>query len=208
MFFKQIKVMAYKKYTGKEVDELLGLELKSIKLFENQVIANIAPTLWLIRSLEIAEEMALTTEKAVSEHLVSPILSEIKIANKHKITLFSGEYLNVDKTRNLNGEIDFFFAKITHSFSKKAPILCIVEAKIGLIDTGISQAAAQMYAARLKNEQEGKPVPIIYGAVTDGKTWRFLKLEEQTLFTDLNILYLDNLQLLLGTLQWIIDFYN
>ncbi len=200
--------MAYKKYTGKEVDELLGLQLKSVQLFENQLIKPLTPTAWLTKSLEIATEMALTTEKAVSEHLLSPILSEIKIANKDKITLFSGEQLNVDKTRNLNGEVDFFFAKTTHSFSKKAPILCIVEAKIGLIDKGIPQAAAQLYAARLKNEQEGKPLAIIYGAVTDGKTWRFLRLEEQTLYTDLTILYLDNLPLLLGTLQWVIDFYD
>lgn len=200
--------MAYKKYTAKEVDELLLLKLVEVDLFENQAIQLQTPSLRLSLNIEMAREMAITTKKAVSEYLVSPILSEIKIANKNKVTLFSGEQINVDRTRNLNGEVDFFFTKKTHSFGMKSPILCIAEAKIGLIDKGIPQAAAQMYAARLKNEQEGKPIPVIYGAVTDGKTWRFLKLEEQTLYTDYNILYLDNLQLLLGTLQWVIDFYD
>jgi hypothetical protein len=200
--------MPYKKYTGKEVDELLGLQLLSIKMFADTKVAHIAPSTRLTLSLEIAQEMALTTEKAVSEYVVSPTLGEIKVANKEHVTLFSGEQLNVDRSRNLNGEVDFFFAKTTHSFAKKAPIICIVEAKIGLIDSGIPQAAAQMYGARLKNEQEGNDIRIIYGAVTDGKTWRFLRLEGQVLYTDLAILYLDNVPLLLGTLQWVIDFYN
>jgi hypothetical protein len=77
-----------------------------------------------------------------------------------------------------------------------------------LIDKGIPQAAAQMFAVRLFNEKEGKAIKIVYAAVTDGKTWRFLKLEDDVLYTDLEILYLDNLPLLLGTLQWIIDFYS
>ncbi len=200
--------MPYKKYTGKEVDELLGLQLSSIELFATTHIEKKQPSVLLVSYLDRAQEMAQTTEKAVSEYVVSPILGEIKVANKDRITLFSGEQLNVDRSRNLNGEVDFFFAKTTHSFAKKAPIICIVEAKIGLIDSGIPQAAAQMYGARLKNEQEGNDIRIIYGAVTDGKTWRFLRLEGQVLYTDLAILYLDNVPLLLGTLQWIIDFYN
>jgi hypothetical protein len=60
----------------------------------------------------------------------------------------------------------------------------------------------------LFNEKEGKPLKTVYGAVTDGKTWRFLKLEDNMLYTDLEILYLDNLPLLLDTLQWVIDFYK
>lgn len=200
--------MAYKKYTDEKIHTLLGLQVQQSRIFAAHLIAAISPSNWLKLSLEVAEQMAMTTEKAVSEYLVSPILTEIKLLNKHHITLFSGEQLNVDRSRNLNGEVDFLFTKTKSHLSVQTPILCIVESKIGLIDKGIPQAAAQMYAARLKNEQEGKPIPIIYGAVTDGKTWRFLKLEGQILYTDLTILYLDNVPLLLGTLQWVIDFYN
>ncbi len=200
--------MAYKKYTSKEIDELLGLQVIKAKLFEGKSMTVVTASQRLLLNLEAAEKLNLSTEKAVCEAIISPVLTEIKFNNEDKIDFYSGEQLNVDRHRNLNGEIDFLFTKVTKTLSIKAPIFCIVEAKIGLIDRGIPQAAAQMYAARLKNEQEGKPIPIIYGAVTDGKTWRFLKLEEQTLYTDLTILYLDNLPLLLGTLQWVIDFYD
>jgi hypothetical protein len=199
--------MAYKKYTSKKITENLGLQRQPIHLFDKALIPIMQPSLRLNLALELATQMSITTEKAVCEYIVSPILSEIKILNKH-IDLFSGEQLNVDTSRNLNGEIDFLFTKVPHFLAIEAPILCITEAKIGFIDKAIPQAAAQMYAARLFNEQEGKPIRIIYGAVTDGKTWRFLKLEEQILYTDLTILYLDNVPLLLGTLQWVIDFYN
>lgn len=200
--------MAYKKYTSKEIDELLGLQVIKAKLFEGKSMTVVTASQRLLLNLEAAEKLNLSTEKAVCEAIISPVLTEIKFNNEDKIDFYSGEQLNVDRHRNLNGEIDFLFTKVTKTLSIKAPIFCIVEAKIGLIDRGIPQAAAQMYAARLKNEQEGKPIPIIYGAVTDGKTWRFLRLEEQTLYTDLTILYLDNLPLLLGTLQWVIDFYD
>lgn len=197
--------MAYRKYTAKKIKSELALELKQVELFADAELPTIEPSSRLIENLKIGRKMALTTEKAVCEHLISPILTEIQLRNKG-IILFSGEQLNVDKSRNLNGEIDFLFTQTTNFLEIESPILCITEAKIGLINKGIPQAAAQMYGVRLFNEKEGKPTPITYGAVTDGQTWRFLKLEQQILYTDLEIIHLDNLPLLLGTLQWIIDF--
>lgn len=200
--------MAYKKYNQQLLKDLLGLEIEKVRLFEGLQIKKVQCSQRLSLSLAMAEEMPINTEKAVCEYLISPVLSEMKMQNKTKVELHSGESLNVDKDRNLNGEVDFLLTKGVNSLEVQTPIFCITEAKIGLIDKGIPQAAAQMYAARLKNEQEGKPINIIYGAVTDGKTWRFMKLEKQIIYTDLTILYLDNLPLLLGTLQWVIDFYT
>jgi hypothetical protein len=200
--------MAYKKYTDAKLREVLKLERQKTELFANLNISLIEPSPWLFNTLQISKKLNITTEKAVCEILVSPILTEIKLLNENKIDLYSGESLNVDREKDLNGEVDFLFTKISNSLEINTPILCITEAKIGLIDRGIPQAAAQMYAARLKNEQENKFIPVIYGAVTDGKTWRFLKLEDQILHTDLTILYLDNIPLLLGTLQWIVNFYT
>lgn len=200
--------MAYRKYTDKKLQELLHLRRQKMDLFAKQTIPLVQASDWLKNTMQIAKKLNLTTEKAVCEALVFPILSEIKMLNEHSVDLYSGEQINVDSSRNLNGEIDFIFTKATDLLSIQAPILCITEAKIGLIDKGIPQAAAQMYGVRLFNEKEGTPLKTVYGAVTDGKTWRFLKLEEDILYTDLEILYLDNLPLLLGTLQWVIDFYK
>jgi hypothetical protein len=200
--------MAYKKYTDKKLQDLLQLRRQKIDLFANQQIPLVQASDWLKSTLQIAKKLNLTTEKAVCEALVAPILTEIKIQNENHIDLYSGEQVNVDTNLDLNGEIDFLFTNVTNALSIQAPILCITEAKIGLINKGIPQAAAQLYGVRLFNEKEGKPMPIVYGAVTDGNTWRFLKLEGTILYTDIEILYLDNLPLLLGTLQWVIDFYK
>ncbi len=199
--------MAYRKYTSAEIETKLGLEIRQAELFLDKQILGLEASKRLKETLTISNRLAITTEKAVCEYLVSPILIEIQLRNEG-IVLFSGEQLNVDRNRNLNGEIDFLFTKNTNHLSIKSPILCITEAKIGLIDKGIPQAAAQMYGVRLFNEKEGKPLKTVYGAVTDGKTWRFLKLENNIFYTDLEVLYLDNLPLLLGTLQWVIDFYK
>jgi hypothetical protein len=200
--------MAYRKYTSKLLTENLGLKVQKINLFKDCMIPKVTASQRLQLILEVYKVLNLSTEKAVSEQLVAPILTEIRLINENVVDFYSGEQLNVDSLRDLNGEIDFLFTRASQTLSIEAPILCITEAKIGLIDRGIPQAAAQMYAVRLFNEKEGKPLKTVYGAVTDGKTWRFLKLEDDMLYTDLEILYLDNLPLLLGTLQWIIDFYK
>lgn len=200
-------VMAYRKYTAPKIKSELGLDLKQADLFRNQNLPAVQASGRLLETLEAAQKMAITTEKAVCEQLIAPVLTEIKLRNDD-VVLFSGEQLNVDKSRNLNGEVDFLFTKSANYLTIESPILCITEAKIGLIDKGIPQAAAQMYAVHLFNEREGHPTPVTYGAVTDGRTWRFLKLEGQILYTDLKIIHLDNLPTLLGTLQWVIDFYR
>jgi len=200
--------MVYKKYNKKKIKDILNLRVRKINLFEGVTVPKIQMSQRLILNMEAAQFLNLTTEKAVCEHLVSPVLTEICLSNEDVVDFYSGEQRNVDSSRDLNGEIDFLFSKASESLGFEAPILCITEAKIGLIDKGIPQAAAQMYGVRLFNEKEGKPLKIVYGAVTDGKTWRFLKLEDDILYTDIIIYYLDNLPLLLGTLQWIIDFYK
>lgn len=72
-----------------------------------------------------------------------------------------------------------------------------------------------MIAARLFNERENTPTPVVFGCVTnayDGPTFRglFLKLEGNQLFTDTDRYFLDvlNLPRLLGVLGQIVGFYR
>ncbi|KAK2746281.1 hypothetical protein FQN55_005709 [Onygenales sp. PD_40] len=59
----------------------------------------------------------------------------------------------------------------------------IVEAKKGIIDTGLGQAIAYMVAAQQHrlNLRPQKLVAIIYGIVSDGISWRFLRLDGKLL---------------------------
>lgn len=49
--------------------------------------------------------------------------------------------------------------------------------------------------------------PCIYGCVTTGTEWQFLKLENRTCFVDTERYYIDKLENILGALQAVVDFY-
>jgi len=76
----------------------------------------------------------------------------------------------------LKGECDFILAKAPPTPALRAPVVVIVEAKKNDIEAGLGQCAAQLLGARLYNAQEGKAVPSVYGCVTTGDAWQFLKL--------------------------------
>ena len=66
----------------------------------------------------------------------------------------------------------------------KAPVVAVVEAKKEDLIAGLGQCAAEMVAIRLFNEREQSATPAVYGCVTSGTNWRFLKLEGSTLSID------------------------
>ncbi len=74
-----------------------------------------------------------------------------------------------------------------------SPVFAIVEAKNESIPSGLGQCAATMIAARMFNQRsleaiepankpEQRAEQTIYGAVTTGTDWKFLKLVNQTIY--------------------------
>jgi hypothetical protein len=145
------------------------------------------------------------SEKAKSELLVSPILVELLRLADNPVQLFSGEEFNVDKERGLNGFCDFLLSKSTISSIIQAPIVMLVEAKKGELDVGLGQCAAEMVAAQIFNANEDKLIPVIYGCVTSGKLWQFLKLENQDLTLDLNEYQVTPVERIFGILKWMVS---
>ena len=84
-------------------------------------------------------------------------------------------------------------------------MLAIVEAKKENITGGLGQCVAAMVAAQLFNERDGSVDMVIYGAVTTGSNWRFLKLEGSTVLIDRPEYYLDRVDKILGILLSIIQ---
>ena len=156
----------------------------------------------LTNTLEETTELALAinTEKARSEMIITPILLEVRRKANYKISLFSGTDFNVDIERGLNGYCDFVISRSREQLTINAPVLIIVEAKNENIKGGLGQCAAAMLAAQLFNEQEGNEIKTIYGAVTTGDIWKFLKLEGTDIFIDLNNYYIQELNKILGIL--------
>ena len=89
----------------------------------------------------------------------------------------------------------------------QAPIISIVEAKKNDIESGLGQCAAQMVGAQRVNQREGTGIDTVYGCVTTGETWQFLRLAVTTLTIDSERYYINELGRILAVLQTIVDFY-
>ena len=81
----------------------------------------------------------------------------------------------------------------------------LVEAKRGEIETGLGQCVAEMLAAQIYNQTQGQNTPIIYGSVTSGMLWQFLKLEGNNVTIDSNSYLVKPVQKILGILTWILS---
>jgi hypothetical protein len=193
---------SYSQYKHEDV-AALGLDLKRITFLKDIALLN--PSDFLKLTLEINSKIALTTEKAKSEFLIAPIVYEIARKNEEIISFFSGHNLDVEKELGLKGFCDFIFAKSPYSPIIKSPVFCIVEAKNDNLEKGVPQCIAEMYAARLFNKSHNKPIEIIYGCVTTGYQWQFLKLEGSTVLQDNAIYSLSELTSILGILQYIVE---
>ncbi|MHC5721878.1 MAG: hypothetical protein ACYTX0_60140, partial [Nostoc sp.] len=93
----------------------------------------------------------------------------------------SGIDFTVDLTQGLNGNCDFIISRSSELLILNAPVVTIVEAKKENINAGLGQCVAEMLAAKLFNEREGNNIETIYGTVTTGTNWKFLKLIEQVI---------------------------
>lgn len=155
----------------------------------------------------MAKRVPLRNEKAKSEAIVYPILLDSIRRNDYLFTIYSGENLNIDQSRGLAGEIDFFLAKRTGEYGINFPILAIVEAKKNDFDLGIPQCAAQMLGGMALNQLESYQLPI-YGCVTTAEEWRFMRLDNTHFTLDEKRYRLDQLEELLGVIQHILNFYR
>ena len=198
--------MTYKDFTLEELATRFGVTNRIAHFFPE--ISLIEPSATLKDALEEARSQPVRSEKARSEWLVMPVLFELRKRNNRFFNIHSGEYLNVDREAGLYGEVDFMLGKNTGSYVIDTPIFSLVEAKKQDIDFGINQCAAQMVGAMKFNAVHGHQLPVIYGCVTTGDTWAFLRLSENLLEIDPTLHSISSPNLVLGILQHIIDYYK
>ena len=86
----------------------------------------------------------------------------------------------------------------------EAPVVVVVEAKQENIKSGLGQCAATMVAAQRYNQSKQLAIPAIYGTVSTGTQWRFLKLEGNTLTLDFMDYPIPPVEQILGFLVWMI----
>ncbi|MCL1463358.1 hypothetical protein [Argonema galeatum] len=193
--------MSYSEFTLAKAKQEFGLTtLEKRDIFA--AVPELAASNLLLESLNYQLSIALgsNSEKARSELIIAPILVDLRRQLQEQINLFSGVDFTVDDTKGLNGICDFIITKSPEILIVTAPVITVVEAKKENINAGFGQCAAEMVAAQIFNERSASEIKTIYGAVTTGSIWQFLKLERQTLSIDLSEYYLKDVNKILGIL--------
>jgi hypothetical protein len=167
-----------------------------------QAIPSIEPSARLKETLDETLDLAssISTEKARSELLIAPILLEVRRMFPDHISLFSGNTFNVEDSKGLTGAFDFLMSASRNQSIITAPVLTLVEAKDNDLRIGLGQCVAQMYAAALFNERHSQPGKTIYGAVSTGTNWKFMKLQGTAIEIDLTEYFILQLPKILGIL--------
>lgn len=197
--------MAYSDYTLSEIKETFQLTIEEqTNLFSEVAEVEISDFLNELLKENIPLALAIHTEKARSEMIVTPILIELRKLLKHRISLFSGVEFNVDKEKGLNGVCDYIISLSKEQFYISSPVISVVEAKNNNIKSGLAQCAAEMIAAKIFNKQKGTRISSIYGVVTTGSNWRFLKLTD-VLYIDIKEYYIEQPGKIMGIMLHIIN---
>ncbi len=168
-------------------------------------IAPIAPSPRLADELnDLPWSIAVGSEKARSEAIIYPVLQEVRRRFDRQISLFSGREFTVDATADLAGYVDFLISRSPEQLLIEAPVIVVTEAKKADLNEGLGQCLAEMVAAQRFNDMVGNRIPTIYGSVSSGTQWRFLKLEGTTVTIDLTDYPLPPVDQILGFLVWMV----
>ena len=193
--------MAFRDFTFPEVCDTFGLTLHQAMLYPH-----VPP---LDRGQDFLDRMAgdatlataINTEKARSEFMIAPVLSEVRRHLKGRFALFSGVEFSVDPARGLNGFCDFLFTRSPLQFRVTAPVIAIAEGKKVDLRSGFGQCIAAMVAAREFNAD----ATVIHGVVTTGSEWQFLTLAGTQLTLDLREYFASELPAIMGVLAHLLE---
>jgi len=178
--------MSYSDFNLRQVQNDFGLEIsEQFGFFSKNKVAEISD--YFVETLKenIPLAISMNTEKAKSELIISNVLIEVRKIFDRKISFFSGVEFNVDKEKGLNGYCDFLISLSSEQLFVKSPVIALVEAKNENMIGGLGQCIAEMVASHIFNQNEGNDVPVIYGAVTTGVAWKFIKLVDNLVYIDL-----------------------
>ena len=196
--------MAYRDFTWSKAKR--DFDLKTIegdRFFP--ALPEVQPSPLLSETLRrnIPWAIAVGNEKARSEAIINPILLEVKAMLDGQISVFSGEDFTVEAEVGLNGTCDFLLSQSPEQLAVEAPVLVVVEAKKEDLKRGMGQCLAEMVAAQRFNQAHQQAIATVYGSVSTGTAWRFLKLEDTVVTVDLTDYPVPPVEPILSILVWI-----
>ena len=182
--------MAYSDFTLETVVDRFALTLARQTLFSD--LSPLPVPADLIQRLADGEPFARRSEKARSEFIVAPILLAVALLSNGRLSIYSGQRFDVEPENGLVGECDFILSATEPFPIVRAPVISVIEAKKADLDLGYGQCAAQMLGSLRFNQRQPNAKPFIYGCVTTGEEWQFLRLEGAALTFDTVIFPLDS----------------
>lgn len=195
--------MAYTDFDLEQVRQQFGIVIQTQTLFAHVPSRDIP--LWLQETLDKGMSFALLSEKSRSEFIIVPFLLTVRDLVHEQITIYSGQRLDGDSSVGLIGECDFILAPKPPLPILQSPIISIVEAKKNDIEGGLGQCAAQLLGAQRFNLRDTTGIETVYGCVTTGEAWQFLRLHGNTLSIDSQRYYITELGVILNIFVSIID---
>jgi hypothetical protein len=196
--------VAYSDFSLRDVVDRFGLKLVEVPdLFADTSELEPGALLQALLPEFVPLALAINTKKARSELVIAPLLAGLRAQLRHRFSVFSGIDFTVDAAQGLSGYCDFIVSRSPEQQILRSPVAAIVEAKNENLKSGFGQCVAAMIGAKLFNEREGRTATI-YGAVTSGSLWRFLRLNGTTLELDEQEYHVRQLPKLVGILAHII----
>jgi len=198
--------MVYSSFKFEQVLDEFYLSIREQDLFKN--LTGIEPTQRLTDTLAKGEKFAIltSTEKAKSEFIIAPILLEVTSYYPQQLAIHSGRNLEADSDEGLSGECDFIIGKGSVSTIVNQPIITILRKKEHQSHhDALGQCIAQMYGAMVYNQKHNDHTDKVYGCLTNGETWQFLKLEDELITIDPNVIYLNELERILSCFSAIVS---
>ena len=179
--------MPYNAFTLDRIQTDFGITVETRRnLFQN--IPPVALDLMAATMIERYRGLAVAigTEKAKSELIIAPLLGEVWRIGMDRVALFSGISFPVDPAVDLTGVCDFILGHPPQLNYVTNPVMMITEAKNDDVMGGLGQCAAAMVAAQRFNAQRNSTITTIYGCVSTGIDWKFLRLNVKKLEIDLD----------------------
>lgn len=197
--------MAFSEFTYPEVLSTFGLTETTAAMFADA--PPVPPSSALLETLpgNLILASLIRTEKARAEWIVAPMLGELWRKFRDRISLFSGIDFPADPDTKLTGYCDFLIGRGVQLPRLVAPLMVVIEAKRDDVSTGYGQCIAGMVGIQKFNQRAEKPATAVFGVVTTGISWQFLRLEGQVLTFDPQEHVIDPPERLYGMLVAMID---
>ncbi len=198
--------MAYATFTLLQITQQFHLNIGETSDLFVQVSEATLRREFLAQLDELASlALSVATEKARSELIIAPVLLELWRMTGQKIGFFTGVIFDVDKTQGLDGFCDYILTRSPRQLFVEAPVLMLVEARNEDMKSGYAQCLAEMLAAQRFNASSVQGNDTVYGAVTTGDRWKFLKLAGTTAWVDSEDYYLEHIGKIMGVLLHLVQ---